>query len=437
MEDYLIVSKKVMEFIDNSPTAFHAVATCEKFLLDNGFKEVEENQKWNLEEGKKYFVKRNGSSIIAFKYSKKDFSAFNITASHSDSPCFKLKENNSIKVDKNYSKLNVEPYGGMIMSSWFDRALSIAGRLLIQEENEIKSVLVNIDKDLLVIPNLAIHMQRDINEGHKYNPQIELLPLCGNAQSDVLNEFSKTKQITENAKILSHDLFLYPRENGKIIGADSEYILSPRLDDLQCVFTSLLALDNSKTTENINVCAIFDNEEVGSGTKQGAGSTFLFDTLKRISSLSNKNEEDYRIAISKSFMISADNAHAVHPNYVEKSDVLNRNYINKGVVIKFNANQRYTTDAVSAAVFKLLCEKCEVPFQVFHNRSDTPGGSTLGNISNGRVSLNTIDIGLPQLAMHSAVETAGVRDTYYAFKVMTEFFNSNIIINSSNIKVEA
>ncbi len=407
----------MLNFLNDSVTAFHAVKNVAKMLSDSSYTKLHENEKWNLTEGEKYFVTRNSSSIIAFTYNKKDFDSFSIVASHSDFPCFKLKENFEIKLENNYIKLNTEPYGGMIMSSWMDRPLSLAGRVMILKDGKIIPKIINIDKDLFVIPNLAIHMSREINSGYKFNPQTDMLPLSPIADLPKL-----IKGEVGEGEILSSDLFLYVRDKSKILG--DEFLLSPRLDDLACVFTSTKALINSKKSDTINMIAIFDNEEVGSSTKQGAESDFLYTVLKRICFCSDKNEEDYSIALSKSFMVSADNAHAVHPNHSEKSDSSNRNYLNKGIVIKFNANQKYTSDAVSSAIFKNICKRAEIPYQVFHNRSDMPGGSTLGNISNTKVSLNSIDIGIPQLSMHSAVETAGVKDTEYMQKVLTEFFNS-------------
>ena len=344
-------------------------------------------------------------------------------ASHSDSPTFKIKENPEITVEKAYVKLNVEKYGGMLMSPWFDRPLSVAGRVVVSENGEIKEKLVDIDRDLLMIPSLAIHMNREVNSGYAYNPQKDLLPLYGTAGTE--ETFGKT--IAEAAgvreeDILSHDLFLYSRTRGAVWGAEKEFVSAGRLDDLQCAFASMEGLLSGEKKKSIAVHCVMDNEEVGSGTKQGAASTFLKDTLLRINSGLGRTYEEYLMSLADSFMISADNAHALHPNYTDMTDPVNRPLLNKGIVIKYNANQKYCTDAVSAARFKDICTRAEVPFQTFVNRSDMAGGSTLGNISNTQVPVNTVDIGLPQLAMHSPYETAGVKDTYSLIKAAELFF---------------
>ena len=325
-------------------------------------------------------------------------------------------------------KLNVEKYGGMIFSTWFDRPLSIAGKIVVREGNKFVSKLVNIDRDLVIIPNLAIHFNRNINDGYKYNAQNDMLPLFGdiNAKGRLMSLVAQNACVCKE-DILGSDLFLYNRMSGSIWGADEEFISSPKLDDLQCAFSSLKGFLAGENKDTVQVCVVFDNEEVGSLTKQGAESTFLADTLKRINNTMGRDEQDFYKATANSFMISADNAHAVHPNYAQKSDPTNRPYMNEGIVIKFNANQKYTTDSVSAAIFKSLCEEVDVPYQVFTNRSDMAGGSTLGNISNSQVSLNSVDIGLAQLAMHSSYETGGIKDTYYLVKVIENFYNSSII----------
>ena len=379
------------------------------------------------EKGKKYYVTRNLSSVIAFKIPQNDFKSFHIVASHSDSPTFKIKENAEIEVNNKYVKLNTEKYGGMICSTWFDRPLSIAGRILVKENNAVKTHLVNIDKDLVIIPNLAIHMNREVNDGYKYNAQIDMLPLYGDNSSkgSLMKTIAKEVNVEEES-ILGTDLFLYNRMNGTKIGSNEEYISSPRLDDLECAFTSLSAFLSENTSNSASVYCVFDNEEVGSGTKQGADSTFLYDVLRRINISLGKTEEDYYRLISSSFMVSADNAHALHPNYTDKSDLTNKVYMNDGIVIKYNANQKYTTDAVSASIFKTICDSVDVPYQTFTNRSDILGGSTLGNISNAHVSLNTIDIGLAQLAMHSTYETAGAKDVTYMIDAIKAFYNTSI-----------
>ena len=419
--------KQLFKFIENSPSCFHAIKTITEELKNEGFVEIKEKDTWQIEQGKKYYVTRNLSSVIAFKIPQNDFKSFHIVASHSDSPTFKIKANAEIEVNNKYVKLNTEKYGGMICSTWFDRPLSIAGRILVKENNAVKTHLVNIDKDLVIIPNLAIHMNREVNDGYKYNAQIDMLPLYGDNSSkgSLMKTIAKEVNVEEES-ILGTDLFLYNRMNGTKIGSNEEYISSPRLDDLECAFTSLSAFLSENTSNSASVYCVFDNEEVGSGTKQGADSTFLYDVLRRINISLGKTEEDYYRLISSSFMVSADNAHALHPNYTDKSDLTNKVYMNDGIVIKYNANQKYTTDAVSASIFKTICDSVDVPYQTFTNRSDILGGSTLGNISNAHVSLNTIDIGLAQLAMHSTYETAGAKDVTYMIDAIKAFYNTSI-----------
>lgn len=421
------VSEDLLQFLEESPSCFHAVSKMASMLSEAGFTEVREEEAWKLEPGKDYYVTRNQSSLIAFRIPEKSYTGFQIMASHSDSPTFKIKENPEMESEGHYIKLNVEKYGGMLCAPWFDRPLSIAGRLVVREGNTIVSRLVCVDRDLVMIPNLAIHMNRQVNDGYAYNPQKDLLPIFGSIQSKgtFLSVMAKEAGVKEE-DILAHDLFLYNRQKGTVWGADESFVSSGRLDDLQCAFASVRALLGAKPDTHIAVAAIMDNEEVGSGTKQGADSTFLEDTLRRINRSLGGDEDTYLMAMASSFMISADNAHAVHPNYTDKSDPVNRPFINGGIVIKYNANQKYTTDAVSAAVFKAVCQREGVPFQTFVNRSDIAGGSTLGNISNAHVSLNTVDIGLPQWSMHSPYETAGVMDTCYLIHVARVFFETGL-----------
>lgn len=420
---YYETAEKLLTFIRKSPTAFHAVDTMKNILAEQGFQELSEKDYWKLVPGGQYMVTRNNSALIAFSIPENAPRRFHIMASHSDSPTFKIKENPEITVEKAYVKLNVEKYGGMLMSPWFDRPLSVAGRVVVSENGEIKEKLVDIDRDLLMIPSLAIHMNREVNSGYAYNPQKDLLPLYGTAGTE--ETFGKT--IAEAAgvreeDILSHDLFLYSRTRGAVWGAEKEFVSAGRLDDLQCAFASMEGLLSGEKKKSIAVHCVMDNEEVGSGTKQGAASTFLKDTLLRINSGLGRTYEEYLMSLADSFMISADNAHALHPNYTDMTDPVNRPLLNKGIVIKYNANQKYCTDAVSAARFKDICTRAEAPFQTFVNRSDMAGGSTLGNISNTQVPVNTVDIGLPQLAMHSPYETAGVKDTYSLIKAAELFF---------------
>lgn len=418
-------TQQLLNFIEKCPSPYHRAETLSKILDENGFTRIYEQDNRALLPGGKYYVLRNYSSVIAFKIPK-DVKAFNIIAAHLDSPTFKIKENPQLKQGP-YISLNTERYGGMIYSTWLDRPLSVAGRIMVKEGNGVKQKLVNIDRDLLIIPNLAIHMDRTANDGKKMNPQTDLLPLYA-LESETVDFYSQIAQAAgvEKDDILSDDLFLYNRQKGTILGADSEFVASPKLDDLQCVFAALQGFLSAKEEKSVPVLAVFDNEEVGSETKQGARSTFLSDVLYRITKSVGGDRDDMTRFLSNSFMISADNAHAVHPNNISVADPTNRPAINGGIVIKYNANQRYTTDAVSSALFKMILDKAGVKYQTFHNRSDILGGGTLGNISNTRVSVNTVDIGLPQLAMHSAYETAGVKDTEDFILASNTFYECEI-----------
>ena len=417
--------QRLIRFIQKSPTSFHAIQ--EIALLLKGFVPLQENQPWKLAPGGKYFVTRNRSSIIAFTLPENEFSAFQLIASHSDSPTFKIKENAEVAVLNKYVQLDTERYGGMIISTWLDRPLSIAGRALVRDGEGIRTVLVNLDRDTVLIPNVAIHMNREINSGYKFNPASDTFPLWGSiAAKDTFRREIALAAGAEEGDLLGADLYLYNRMEGRVWGAKDEFISAPRLDDLECAFTSVQALIGAKESRHANVCCVFDNEEVGSTTKQGADSTFLMDVLRRILLSLGRKEEDVYTALAGSFMLSADNAHAAHPNHPEFSDPVNRAFMNEGVVIKFNANQKYTTDGVSEAVFRRICEGAGVPVQHYANRSDMAGGGTLGNISGSHVSINTLDIGLAQLAMHSSYETAGVQDVDHMIRGMKAFYETEI-----------
>ena len=414
---------ELFDFLSKSPNAYFAVDNMAKELKAAGFTRLYEKDAWKLKPGK-YFVTRDDSSLIAFIIPKKDFAGFHMVASHSDSPSFKIKPNPEMKVGEAYVKLNVEKYGGMIVSTWFDRPLSAAGRVVVDTANGPVTKLVNIDRDLFVIPSLAIHMDRTANEGHKYEVQKELLPLfaSGKKENSLLKLVCKELGIKEK-DVLDTDLFLYNRQAPVAFGAENEFIASPRLDDLQCVYGSLQGILTAKPKDYIAMHAVFNNEEVGSETKQGAASSFLSDVIDRICEKFAVSKEERIMKMSQSFMISADNAHALHPNYGEKTDPTNKPVLNGGIVIKYNANQKYTTDAVSSGIFRKLCKKAKAQAQEYVNPSDIPGGSTLGSIATARVSMNTVDIGLPQLAMHSSYETAGSKDTDDLIRVSHAFFS--------------
>ena len=418
------MNKKLFDYIKKAPTAYHACANSAKILKEKGYIQLFEGEKWNLEAGKGYFVERNGSSLIAFRIPVGKPSCFMITAAHGDSPCFKVKENAELP-DQNYLRLSVEKYGGMLCSTWLDRPLSIAGRVVVKSENGVEIKLFDLATPCALIPNVAIHMNRQANDGMSYNAAVDMLPLFGEAAEKGKYYTMVAEAAGVNKEdIISTDAFLYNADDGIEWG---EFISAPRIDDLQCAFSALEAFTASKSCDGVMpVYALFDNEEVGSGTKQGAASTFLYDMLSRATKASGGDDEDYFCAVANSFMVSCDNGHAIHPNHPEHADKNHNVVMNKGVVIKYNANQKYTSDALSSAVMKVICDAVNVPYQLYCNRADMAGGSTLGNIANTQVSLNTVDIGLAQLAMHSAFETAGAKDTEYLVKALCEFYSRNM-----------
>lgn len=414
-------NRDLLHFISKSPSVFHVVRHIKAALLYAGFTEIHEEDSWQIKRGGKYVVTRNGSALIAFSVPEDGGNAFKITAAHCDSPTFKIKENPEMR-DGKYTRLNVEGYGGMIMSTWLDRPLSAAGRLFVKDNGQIISKLVSLDHPTLLIPSVAIHMDRTVNSGHAWNIQNDLLPLYStDGAADFMETLAQAAKV-KAADILGHDIFLYSCSPGILWGPQHEFISSPRLDDLQCAFATFRGFTNGKKQKDISIYALFDNEEVGSGTAQGAGSTFLTNTISRLALSLGRSYDEIQAMLAKSFMISADNGHAVHPNHGEYADPVNAPVLNGGIIIKFNASQKYSTDGYSAALFRDLCLKADVPVQTYTNRSDIPGGSTLGNISNTKVAVPTVDIGLPQLAMHSSYETAGAKDTEYLVKAVSYFF---------------
>ena len=423
--DNIKTTEELLGFLKNSPTAFQAVEEIGKKLTEAGFAKLGEHENWDIVPGGKYFVTRNGSSVIAFSVPKKYAHSFMITASHTDSPTFKLKSAFEAEACGKYVKLNVEGYGGMILSSWLDRPLSIAGRLIVKDGSKITTKNVNIDRDLVLIPNVAIHQNRQINSGFSYNIAVDMMPLySASDKKGTLLETAAEYAGCAKENVVGGDLYLYNRTPGTIWGAGDEFFSSARIDNLQCAYSTLIgfisAADEAKA---VNVYASFDNEETGSATKQGAGSQFLSDTLAKIA---EKLGFSVTEALASSFMVSADNGHAKHPNHPELSDAQNSPAMNEGVVIKENAAQKYTTDAVSSAIFAKICEDANVPVQRFANRSDMGGGSTLGSISNTNAAMITVDIGLAQLAMHSSYETAGTKDTGYMIDAITPFYKSKL-----------
>ena len=420
--------KNLCEFLDASPSVYHAAANVAAMLEAGGFVRLSEGDKWTLQKGGKYYFTRGGSAVMAFRVPEGDPKGFLMTASHCDRPTFKVKENPELT--GTYTRLSVERYGGMIMSSWLDRPLSIAGRALVETETGIESRLVSIDRDILMIPSVAIHMDRTVNDGKKWNPAVDMLPLLGG--KDSAGKLEKLIEETAGGKLLGSDLYLYIRQKAAVWGMDEEYISSAALDDLECVWGCTRGFLAAEGSGAISVLCVFDSEEVGSNSVQGAASTILSDTLTRICEALGL---DIRRELSRSFLVSADNAHAIHPNHPEYADPKNAPVLGGGVVLKFNASQRYTTDGVSAAIFRKVCGKAEVPVQTFFNRADLMGGSTLGHISLTQVSVPTADIGLPQLAMHSAYETAATADALYLEKAMTAFYSSTLAVEGDSITV--
>lgn len=413
-------AEKLLDLIAASPSRYHASAAFLDRLRTADYTLLPEDADWVVRPGGRYVVSRNGSSLLAFRVPEGEIRGFALAAAHSDSPTFQVKEH-AEKQSAGCTVLATEKYGGMLMNPWFDRPLSAAGRVVVERDGQLETRLVDIDRDLLIIPSLAIHMNRAVNDGVKLQANVDTYPLLGCGAADFRAIVAQAAGV-QPAQILGQDLFLYVRGRGTVLGAEQELIAAPKLDDLACAFALTEGFLQSGPSQAIPVLAIFDNEEVGSETKQGAASNFLRDTLRRLTLALGYGEADYLRWCAGSFMVSADNAHAQHPNHPEFADSLNTPVLNGGVTFKFNANQRYTTDAVSAAAFRHLCQEADVRVQTYANRSDLPGGSTLGSISNTRLAVPTVDIGLPQLAMHSCYETMGARDLDELVRLMTAFY---------------
>ena len=421
--------KALMHFLDASHSVYHAAAGLVEELEKNGYTRLQEQESWKLVPGGKYFLTRGGTAVMAFRIPNQTPVGFMMSASHSDRPTFKIKENPELS--GKYIRIATEKYGGMLMGTWLDRPLSVAGRVMVETENGVESKLVDIDRDLLMIPNVAIHMNRQANDGYKWNPTVDTLPLAGG--KDAGGKLQKLLNKAAGGKILGHDLYLYIRQKATVWGVDKEFISSAALDDLECAWCCTQGFLEGEESCSIPVLCVFDSEEVGSSSVQGAASDLLESLLTRICA-ALKLELPQMLA--QSFLVSADNAHAVHPNHPEYADPNNAPVMNSGVVIKFNANQRYCTDGVSAAIFRKICASAEVPVQTYCNRADIPGGSTLGNISLSHVSVPTVDIGLPQLAMHSCYETAGVKDVQYLLGAMKAFYSTSLQKNGEDYSVK-
>ena len=412
------------EYLNHSHSAYHAQANLVEILKEQGYTQLEEAAQWSLIPGGKYYVCRGGATVIAFRIPVSAPQGFLISAAHTDRPSFKLKENGE-KVGA-YTGLAVERYGGALMAPWLDRPLSIAGRVLVETEQGAKAKLIDIQRDLMLIPNVAIHMNRQANDGYKWNPVMDLNPLLGgkNAQG----KLNKLLEQEAGGKILGHDLYLYVREEAKVWGMEEEYLSAQGLDDLQSVWGCFQGFLNAPESRDIGVFCALNSEEIGSRTQNGADSSVMEDTLVRIAEGLGL---DIRRLLSQSFLISADNAHAIHPNHPELADPANAPVMGEGVVLKFNSNQRYCTDGLCAALFRKVCQKAGAKVQTYYNRPDIPGGSTLGCVSIAHVSVPTADIGLPQLAMHSCYETASVADTISLMEIMRSYYGSTLVMDEN------
>ena len=414
----------LMRFLDHSPSVYHAVENVRIELENAGYTRLSEGEEWELVAGGKYYLTRGGSAVLAFRVPQETPRGFMMSASHSDRPTFKVKENGEMA--GNYTRLAVERYGGMLMSTWLDRPLSIAGRAMVETEQGVQMKLVNIDRDLLMIPNVAIHMNRQANDGYKWNPAVDMLPLLGGKEAK--GKLEGLLEQEAGGKILGHDLYLYVRQKASVWGVEEEYISSAALDDLECAWGCTQGFLNAGESKSIPVLCVFDSEEVGSNSVQGAASMLLPDVLERICHALGLNMKQM---LAQSFMVSADNAHAVHPNHPEYADAGNAPVMGGGVVLKFNASQRYTTDGLSAAIFRKVCAEAGVNVQSYCNRADIAGGSTLGHISLTHVSVPTADIGLPQLAMHSCYETAAVADALALEDAMAAFYSKSLAVSAA------
>ena len=406
-------------FLNKAHSVYHAQNAVVNELKRAGYIPLEEQDIWDLVPGGKYYLTRGGTAVIAFRIPQGMPKGFLMSASHSDRPCFKVKEN--FELAGTYTRVAVERYGGMLISTWLDRPLSVAGRVAVDTGDGIRTKLVDIDRDLLLIPNVAIHMNRQVNDGYKWNPAVDTIPLAGG--KDAAGKLEALLEQEAGGKILGHDLYLYLRQKASVWGMEEEYISAAALDDLECVWGCTQGFLNAGEIRSVPVLCVFDSEEVGSGSVQGAGSTLLADTLTRICQAIGLSLQQM---LAQSFLVSADNAHAVHPNHPEFADPTNAPVLGGGIVLKHNANLSYCTDGVAAAIFRKVCTKAEVPVQSFYNRADLPGGSTLGRISLAHVSVPTVDIGLAQLAMHSSYETAATVDALYLEQAMAAYYGSTL-----------
>ncbi len=416
------------QFLNRAHSPYHAVAALEEMLKNVGYIRLQEQEGWALVPGGKYYLIRGGSALIAFRIPAGAPGGFLISAAHADRPSFQVKENGVVA--EQYARLLVEKYGGMLIAPWLDRPLSVAGRVIVETETGVENKLIDIDRDLLLIPNVAIHMNRKANEGYAWDAKTDTIPLLGDKEN--ADKFWDAVESAAGGKILGHDLYLYVRQNASVWGMEEEFISAQGLDDLACAWGCAQGFVNAAPTDHIPVLCVFDSEEVGSSTYPGAGSDLLQSAIARICKALGAEEKEL---LAKSFMVSSDNAHALHPNHPELSDSANAPVMNGGVVVKFNANRRYTTDGLTAGIFRKICQKAGVPVQTYHNRADVPGGSTLGNISLSQVAVPSVDIGLAQLAMHSCYETAGVKDAEYLVRAMTAYYETRLEITEKGYEI--
>lgn len=412
--------KKLLNFIDNSKSVFHFVAEMEKYLKARGYKKLDIKEKFNLEIGGKYFLARGGA-LVVFRVDDID-NGFNIVVSHTDSPTIKVKSNPQIDVN-GYSVLNTEVYGGPILNTWYDKPLSLAGIVQYTKDNKIVEELFDFERAICTIPNLAIHMNREVNNGIKIDKQKELKPIfnVGENKKDFLKMLADKLNI-DKKDILSYDLNMYNTHPSVIFGDENQFLNAPRLDNLSMAISSIEGLLECKNKSGINIAFCLDNEEIGSMTLNGGDSNFISNTLERISHSLNIDKEDYFILLEKSLILSADLAHAIHPNFIEKADLTNKPKINSGFVIKVNSNKRYATDSKGAAIVSKIAKDNNIDFQWFYNNSNEVGGSSLGPISSARTMINTVDIGNPILAMHSERETGGVNDYLSIIELFKNFY---------------
>ena len=415
--------KALCEYLDSAKSVYHSIEGLRKRLEDAGYAYLSESTRWKLQPGGKYYTVRGGTALLAFRIPEGEPTGFMMSAGHSDRPTFKMKENPVL--NGKYSRLAVEPYGGMIMSTWLDRPLSLAGRVMVEQGGTLESKVIDVDRDLLMIPSVAIHMNRQVNEGYRWNPAVDMIPLLGDVTED--EKLMAMLERIAGGKILGHDLYLYVRQGASVWGLNEEFISAPAIDDLTCIWCCLEGFLAAEPSRAIPMFCAFDSEEVGSNSMQGAGSNLLELVMLRICRAMGWEAE---YLLGQSFMVSADNAHAVHPNHPEYADPNNGPVMNGGVTLKFNANQKYTTDGVSSAIFRDVCQKAGVPVQTYCNRADIPGGSTLGHISMTHVSVHSADVGIPQLAMHSCYETAGVQDVLDFVKAMTCYYGCSLLSSS-------